>query len=100
MENDKIYTFPNTEEARETAVKTLESLLNMHKGTMLGHILPLFIMPALLTETDVSKVLERLEIINKVLKESLRKLRKRVKLPKKRKTTYKTIRRDCAKRNR
>lgn len=100
MKNDKIYTFPNTEETRETAIKTLESLLNMHKGTMLGHILPLFIMPALLTETDMSKILERLEIINKVLKESLRKLRKRVKLPKKRKTTYKTIRRDCAKRNR
>lgn len=100
MENDKIYTFPNTEETRETAIKTLESLLNMHKGTMLGHILPLFIMPTLLTETDMSKVLERLETINKVLKESLLKLRKKVKLPKKRKTTYKTIKRDCAKRNR
>lgn len=100
MENDKIYTFSNTEEARETAIKTLESLLNMHKGTMLGHILPLFIMPTLLTETDISKVLERLETINKVLKESLHKLRKRVKLPKKRKTTFKTIRKDCAKRNR
>lgn len=99
MENDKIYTFPNTEEARETALKTLENLLNMHKGTMLGHILPLFIMPALLTETDMSKVLERLETINKVLKDSLRKLRKRVKVPKKRKLTYKTIRKNCAKRN-
>lgn len=100
MENDKIYTFPNTEEARETALKTLESLLNIHKGTMFGHILPLFIMPTLLTETDMSKVLERLEIINKVLRDSLHKLRKRVKLPKKRKTTFKTIRKDCAKRNR
>ena len=97
---NKTYTFPNTEETRKAAIKTLENLLNMHKGTMLGHILPLFIMPTLLTETDMSKVLERLETINKVLKESLRKLRKRVKLPKKRKTTYKTIRRDCAKRNR
>ena len=57
-------------------------------------------MPTLLTETDMSKVLERLETINKVLKESLLKLRKKVKLPKKRKTTYKTIKRDCAKRNR
>ena len=97
---DKIYTFPNTEETRETAIKTLESLLNMHKGTMLGHILPLFMMPTLLTETDMSKALERLEIVNKVLKESIRKLRKRVKLPKKRKTTYKTIRKNCTKRNR
>lgn len=100
MENNKIYTFPNTEEARETALKTLESLLNIHKGTMFEHILPLFIIPTLLTETDMSKVLERLETINKVLRESLRKLRKRVKLPKKRKTTYKTIRKNCAKRNR
>ena len=99
MENDKIYTFPNTEEARETALKTLESLLNIHKGTMFEHILPLFIMPTLLTETDMSKVLERLETINKVLKDSLHKLRKRVKLPKKRKTTFKTIRKNCAKRN-
>lgn len=72
----------------------------MYKGTMLGHILPLFIMPTLLTETDISKVLERLEIINKVLKESLYKLRQRIKLPKKRKTTYKTVRKNCAKRNR
>lgn len=100
MENDKIYTFPNTEEARETALKTLESLLNIHKGTIFEHILPLFIMPTLLTETDMSIVLERLETINKVLKDSLCKLRKRVKLPKKRKTTYKTIRKNCAKRNR
>lgn len=97
---DKIYTFPNTEETRETAIKTLESLLNMHKGTMFEHILPLFIMPTLLTETDMSIVLERLETINRVLKDSLRKLRKRVKLLKKRKTTYKTIRKNCAKRNR
>lgn len=98
--NDKIYTFPNTEEARETALKTLESLLNIHKGTMFGHILPLFIMPTLLTETDMSIVLERLGTINKVLRESLRKLRKMKSLPKKRKTTFKTIRKDCAKRNR
>ena len=70
MENDKIYTFPNTEEVREAAIKTLESLLNMHKGTMFGHVLSLFIVPALLTETDMSKVLERLETINKVLRES------------------------------
>ena len=100
MEKDKIYTFPNTEEAQQIALKTLENLLNMHRGTMIGHVFPLFVMPTLFTETDMNKVLERLTVINKVLAESVRKLRKRVKLPKKRKLTYKTIRKNCAKRNR
>lgn len=97
---DKIYTFPNTEETREIAIKTLESLLNAHRGTLLGHMFPLFVMPMLFTETDMNKVLERLHFINKVLAESLRKLRKVKHLPKKRKTTYKTVRKNCAKRNR
>ena len=48
----------------------------------------------------MNKVLERINMINKVLAESVHKLRKRVKLPKKRKLTYKTIRKNCAKRNR
>ena len=96
---DKIYTFSNTEETREIAIKTLESLLNAHRGTLLGHIFPLFVMPTLFTETDMNKVLERLHFINKVLAESLRKLRKVKHLPKKRKTTYKTVRKNCAKRN-
>lgn len=69
MENDKIYTFPNTEETREIAIKTLESLLNAHQGTLLGHMFPLFVMPTLFTETDMNKVLERLHFINKVLAE-------------------------------
>jgi U3 small nucleolar RNA-associated protein 14 len=97
---DKIYTFSNTEETRKVAIKTLESLLNSYQGTSLGHTLPLFVMPTLFTETDMNKVLERLHFINKVLAGSLRKLRKAKHLPKKRKTTYKTIRKNCAKRNR
>lgn len=100
MENDKIYTFPNTEEARETAVKALNSLLNVSAGTLLGDILPLFTISSIFTAPDERAVYERISTIDKIMKEAFRKLKKRAKLPKKRKTTYKTIRRDCAKRNR
>lgn len=97
---DKIYTFPNTEEARQKSIKTLESLLNIYQGTLFEHLLPLFVVGTLFTEPDMTTVLERINTINKVLAKSIRELRKRAKyLPKKRKTTYKTIRKNCAKRN-
>lgn len=97
---DKIYTFPNTEEARQKSIKTLESLLNIYQGTLFEHLLPLFVVGTLFTEPDMNSALERINTINKVLAKSLRELRKQAKhLPKKRKTTYKTIRKNCAKRN-
>lgn len=98
MEKDKIYTFPNTEEAHQTALKALNSLLNVGNGTLLGDILPLFTISTIFTAADERTVYERINTINKVFRESLRKL-KRVKPPKKRKTTYKTICKNCAKRN-
>lgn len=97
---DKIYTFPNTEEARQKSIKTFENLLNIYQGTLFEHLLPLFVVGTLFTEPDMNTALERINTINKVLAKSLRELRKRIKyLPKKRKTTYKTIRKNCAKRN-
>lgn len=97
---DKIYTFPNTEEARQKSIKTLESLLNIYQGTLFEHLLPLFVVGTLFTEPDMTTVLERINTINKVLAKSIRELRKRAKhLPKKKKITYKTIRKNCAKRN-
>lgn len=97
---DKIYTFPNTEEARQKSIKTLESSLNIHQGALFEHLLPLFVIGTLFTEPDMTTVLERINTINKVLAKSIRELRKRAKhLPKKRKITYKTIRKNCAKRN-
>ena len=99
MENDKIYTFPNTEESRETALKSLNSLLNISTGTLLGDILPLFTISSIFTAPDEHAIYERINTINKVMRDTFHKLRKRVKLPKKRKLTYKTIRKNCAKRN-
>lgn len=98
--DNKIYTFPNTEESRETALKTLNSLLNINTGTLLGDILPLFTISSIFTAPDEHIIYERISLINKVMRDTFHKLRKRVKLPKKRKTTFKTIRKDCAKRNR
>lgn len=99
MENDKIYTFPNTEESREIALKTLNSLLNISTGTLLGDILPLFTISSIFTAPDEHTIYERINLINKVMRDTFRKLRKIAKLPKKRKLTYKTIRKNCAKRN-
>lgn len=97
---DKIYTFPNTEEARQKSIKTLESLLNIYQGTLFEHLLPLFVVGTLFAEPNMTAALERIDTINKILAKSIRELRKRAKcLPKKRKTTYKTIRKNCAKRN-
>lgn len=99
MENDKIYTFSNTEESRETALKSLNSLLNISAGTLLGDILPLFIISSIFTAPNEHTVYERINRINKIMRGAFHKLRKRAKVPKKRKTTYKTIRKNCAKRN-
>lgn len=75
---DKIYTFPNTEEARQKSIKTLESLLNIYQGTLFEHLLPLFVVGTLFTEPDMNTALERINTINKVLAKSLRELRKRI----------------------
>jgi len=64
MEKDKIDTFINSEEVKQTALKAIERLLNMYKGTVPEHILPLFVVISLFTETDVSKFLEEFDIIN------------------------------------
>ena len=68
-----------------------------YKGTPMEHILPLMLIADVFGEGK--SVEESLSDMVKMTRYVFRKIC-RVRTPKRRRTTYKTIRRDCAKRNR
>lgn len=95
MEKDKIYTFPDTEEAKQKVLQVVNGLFEDPNRNYYTNALSLFVGLELAMDPDVEKAIKTFKKLNYLLKQEIIKIKK----PKKKRLTYKTVR-NCAKRNR